>query len=348
MRGNSQRGVARRTFLKTTAGLGVGAGLAGCSSLTGGSGGESSGPTDMVMTTATETTAAYAMSQGISAVINENAEGVRVDARPSEGTSANVGRLQRGESQIAYIQNWVADKLMNGEEPYDKVDFQPNQVMHFYDLAWFFASANDGWNDIGAIESDSRVSPTPRGSGTAPMLEEVLSFATDDYERVSIDYGAQGSAMSEGRLDAGVATYVNLAVEPGWLQEMKGQTDLRVLASGDDVISQMKEHPGIVVSEVEMSQFDGYAYTPETLHAPTLSHNFVVRNDFSYDAVYEFLSTLYENREGLGEYHGLLNAHAEGDWWVNNAYEGVPFHPAAADFYEEQGLWSDAFERGEE
>lgn len=302
----------------------------------------------MVMTTATETTAAYAMSQGLAAVVNDNSDSVRVDARPSEGTNANVGRLQQGDSHIAYIQNWVAEKLMNGEDPFGSIDFQPNQVMHFYDLAWFLASPNGGWQSTADIESDSRVSPTPRGSGTAEMLEAAIGYTTDEYERVSIDYGGQGSAMSEGRLDVGAATFVNLTVEPSWLQDMKSQTDLSILGFPDDAVAQMEEHPGIILSEIDISQFDGYAYAPDPLVTPTFSHNFVVRNDFSYDAVYEYLSTLYENRDSLGDKHGLLASHAEDETWTENAYEQVPFHPAAADFYEEKGMWNDDWQRGEE
>lgn len=351
MRDNSDtRGVARRRFLKTSAGL-AGAGLlAGCTGGGNGNGGGGggSGPTDMVMKTSTETTAAYAMSQGIASAVNKNSDSVRIDARPSEGTNANVGSLQQDKAQIAYIQNWAAEKLMQGEKPFDSISFQPNQVMHFYDLGWFFATGNKGWKTTADIESGSRVSPTPRGSGTAEMLETALGYTTEDYERVSIDYGSQGSAISEGRLDVGAATFVNMAVEPSWLQDMKSQNDLRILGFPDDAVSKMEEHPGIILSQVDMGQFDGYAYTPNPLNSPTLSYNFVVRNDFSYDAVYEFLSTLYEQRDGLGEYHGLLKAHAKDETWVKNSYEQVPFHPAAADFYQEQGLWNDSWTRGKE
>jgi len=56
------------------------------------------------------------------------------------------------------------------------------------------------------------------------MLEYALSFVTEEYERVSMDYGEQGSAMSEGALDAGAGTFINGSVEPGWLQQMKGRS----------------------------------------------------------------------------------------------------------------------------
>ncbi|WP_129114942.1 TAXI family TRAP transporter solute-binding subunit [Halegenticoccus tardaugens] len=338
----------RRGFLRAagaTAGLATVAGCLGEGS--GGDGGDG-GPTDLVMKTASETTAAYAMSQGIAAVVNENSETVRVDARPSEGTNVNVGELEREEIQIAYIQNWTADKLREKKPPFDDFSFQPNQVFHLYDLAWFFCTANDGWESVADIEEKSRVSPTPSGSGTAEMLEHALGYVTESYDRISIDYGEQASAMNEGRLDVGAGTFVNLSVEPGWLQEMKGTVDLRLLDFPDDAVSKMREDPAILITDIETAEFDDYAYAPETLRTPFLAYNFVVRNDLGYDAVYDLLSTMYEHREKLEGNHSLLKGLEDGEFWLENAYEGVPFHPAAADFYEEQGLWKDELTRGNE
>ncbi|WP_101296342.1 TAXI family TRAP transporter solute-binding subunit [Halegenticoccus soli] len=342
--------VGRRALLRST-GAGLGAlAVTGClGEGTGGSGSNGSGgSTDVVMKTASETTAAYAMSQGIAAVVNENADEVRVDARPSEGTNVNVGELDRGEIQIAYIQNWTANKLREKEAPFENLSFAPNQVFHLYDLGWFLCTANEGWETVTDIGGDSRVSPTPRGSGTAEMLEHALGYVTEDYRRISIDYGAQASAMNEGRLDVGAGTFVNFSVEPGWLQEMKGTVDLRLLDFPDDAVGELRDDPALLITDVDTSAFDGYAYAPETLRSPSLAYNFVVRNDLDYDAVYALLSTMYEHREALGENHALLKNLADVEFWLQNAYEGIPFHPAAADFYEEQGAWSDEFTRGKE
>lgn len=355
MRGKPDASIARRSFLKRSAGTAgiVGlTGLAGCFS-DGGSSSSSGGPGpgadgEMIMKTASETTAAYSMSQVIASAVSQNSEEVTVNARPSQGTNRNVAEVVQGKTEIAYIQNWTAAKIRQGEEPFGDLDYQPQQVFHLYDLAWFLASANDGWTSVSDISADSAISPTPRGSGTAEMLEYALSFAVDDYERTSIGYGDQASAMSEGRLDAGAATYVNLSIEPGWLQQMKSTVDLRVLDFPDEVVSQLEDDPAIVVSDIDMSGFEDYAYTPDTLSTPTLAYNFIVREDHDYDTLYNFLTTLWEQREGLQEETGLLAPMAEGDAWVKNTYADVPFHPAAADFYEEQGLWSDEFTRGEE
>jgi hypothetical protein len=302
----------------------------------------------MVMLTSTETTTAYAMSQGIAAVVNENTEGVRIDARPSEGTEANIGQLSREDAQIVYIQNWTANEIQQGVEPFGDLPFALNQAFHLYDLGWFFCTANQGWESVTDITSDSRVSPTPRGSGTAAMLEEALSYVTEDYQRVSLDYGAQASAMSEGRLDVGVGTLVNFSAAPSWVQEMKSTVGLRILGFPQSAVSEMQNDPALILTDIPTSDVDGYAYTPQPINAPTLAYNFVVRNDFSYDALYELMTTLYENRQQLSEYNALLEPLADPEFWVQNAYEGVPFHPAAADFYQEQGVWREEFTRGQE
>jgi TRAP transporter TAXI family solute receptor len=332
-----------------TAGLVGAAGLAGCFGDEGSGSGEAPGADgEMVMTTSTQDTSAYTMSTVIANVVSQNSDEVSVQAQPSEGTNANIGRLSQDNSDIVYIQNWTASKIANQEDPFGDLDFTPYQAFHLYDLAWFLCSANDGWESIEDIGSGDRVSPTPSGSGTAEMLEYALGFAVDDYERVSIGYGEQGSAMSEGRLDAGAGTFVNLAVEPSWLQQMKGTADLRLLQFPDDVTAELEEDPSVIMSEVDTTQFDNYAYAPDTLNTPALAYNFVTRDDFDYDTLYTFLETLWEQRDGLGDENALLGTMEEGSFWVENGYETLPFHPAAADFYKEQRVWNDDYEVGEQ
>ncbi|MEE6211164.1 TAXI family TRAP transporter solute-binding subunit [Salarchaeum sp. III] len=338
----------RRTFLKGSAGALALTTAAGCLGMGGSSGGTPGADGEMIMTTSTKTTSAYAMSQAIANSVNQNTDAVTVDARPSEGTNANIGRLSRDEADISYIQNWTASKVANGEAPFEDIEFTPNQAFHLYDLAWLLASPNDGWTSVADIQSSSRVSPTPRGSGTAEMLQHSLDYVVDDYERVSIAYSNQASAMSEGRLDVSAATFINKSVEPGWVQQMKSTVGLRVLQWPDDAVSQLENDPAIIISDIDMSNFEGYEYAPDTLHTPTLAYNFVVRNDFSYDTLYSFLETLWAQRESLQEANSLLGGLEDGEFWTENAYDTLPFHPAAADFYKEKGVWSDEFEVGEE
>ncbi|WP_435158096.1 TAXI family TRAP transporter solute-binding subunit [Haladaptatus sp. DFWS20] len=344
--------VPRRTFLKRSAGVTGAAGLtglAGCfgdENKTGGSSKQPGTNGKMVMKTASETTSAYSMSQVIASAVSQNSK-VSVDARPSQGTNRNVSEVINGKTEIAYIQNWTANKIRQNEKPFKNLEHQPYQVFHLYDLAWFLATANDGWKSVKDIKAESDVSPTPKGSGTAEMLEHALNSVSGDYKRTSVSYSDQAGAMSEGRLDVGAATYVNLSIEPGWLQQMKSTVGLRVLNWPDNIVKKLEDDPAIVVSDIDMSQFDNYAYKPEKLSTPTLAYNFIVRDDHDYDTLYSFLEALWAQRKKLQKQTKLLEPLATRDAWVKNAYTDFPFHPAAADFYEEKGIWSEDFQRGE-
>jgi hypothetical protein len=300
------------------------------------------------MTTSGSSTTAYAASQGLSAAVEEYSDSVSIDARPSEGTDANVARLDREESDIAYIQNWTAARIRQGEAPFDDLSYDPVQVFHLYNLPWIFATANADWTSVTDIESDSRVVPTPRGSGTAPALEHGLDYAVDGYERISVGYGELGGAFSQGRLDAAAITILNGDIEPGWVQEMKGTVDLRLLDWPEDAVQSMRDDDSLLVQDVDMTPFDGYDYASDTIPSITFAYNFISRHDLDYDTVYALLESLYENREGLSEFNALLGYHADAEYWVSDMYEGLPFHPAAADFYQEIGVWRDEFERYEE
>jgi len=137
-------------------------------------------------------------------------------------------------------------------------------------------------------------------------------------------------------------------IEPGWLQEMKSSVDTRLLDFPEEAVQQMRDDDRLLIQDVDMTPFDGYDYASETIPSITFAYNFVVRDDLDYDTLRALLETLWENRDGLDEFNALLGYLASDDYWVTDMYDGLPFHPAAADFYEEVGIWRDEFERYEE
>lgn len=331
----------RRNFVKAAGVAGI-AGLAGCS------GGSNSDDGNLIWTTTSEGSGGYQGATGMAAVVNENSDDVYMEARTSDGTDANIGRLQREEAQVAYNQNYTVQRVHQGIEPFDQLSFNINQLLHFLDTDWIFVTANEDLTSLADIQSDTRVSPTQEGAGTAPYLELGLDYAVDDYDRVSVAYTQQSGPMQEGRLDVGALPIINGNIEASYVEEQKSSVDLRVLEWPDDAVSELEDESLLEVSQLDMTGFEGYAHTPDEVTTLRLSYNWVVRNDIDYDTLTEALTILYENREGLAEYHDLLAFMQEPEYWVESSYQDVPFHPAAADLYEEWGIWSDDFVRGEE
>ncbi|WP_306055914.1 TAXI family TRAP transporter solute-binding subunit [Natronococcus wangiae] len=333
-------GRTRRSFL-AAAGGGATAAVAGC--LGDIEGALEDETQNLRMRTAAAETAAYGANEGIASVVNDQTDEIYVEANTSSGTEANVGALDDESAEMVYIQNWSAREVAEGVEPFDDLSFEMAQAFHFYDLPWFFCSADEDLETLSDIESGTAISPTPEGSGTAPALEHALERA-GDYDRVSYSYGEQGSAMNEGQLDVGVGTYMNFQIAPGWLQEMMGTVDLRVLGVDDELLEDWRDDDKLLIESFDGDELEE-ASTPEEVHCPTFAYNFVCRDDLDYDAVYTFLETMYDHREQLDEYSAMLGRLGDDEFWVRNAYEGLPFHDAAADFYEEIGIWSDEFER---
>ena len=335
---NLSRAQTRRSFLAAT-GAGTAMALAGCS--------EESSETTVRMRTSTSSTTAYAANQGLASAVNDNTDELFVEAQTSQGTEANIGALSGEEAEMVYIQNWSAHDVQQGNEPFDQLDFEMVQVFHYYDLPWFFISNNTDFQTLSDIDSDTTVSPTPSGSGTAPALEHALDLATDGYERISVGYGDQGNAMNENQLDVGVGTLMNFAATPSWLQEIASSVDMHVLDVEDSTAQAWEDDERLLSQTVDTGQIEN-ADTPGEIAAPTFAYNFVSRADLDDELVTTFLETMYDHREELAEYHGLLGTFEDQEFWVKNMYEDVPFHPAAADFYEEIGVWSDEFERADE
>lgn len=200
MRDNRKR-FDRRTVLSTMGVTGLGS-IAGC---LGGNGGGND--QTIRMHTATESSGAYAMSQGIAAVVNENSDEVRLEGLSSEGSETNVGLLSRGESDMGYIDDSLARKIENGEEPFSDLDFTATQVFFYYDLATFFITTSDEIETVNDIDSDTSISPNIAGStNRTTLLSALETVGVTDFTLENISQGEQASASAK---DASMSAICN-------------------------------------------------------------------------------------------------------------------------------------------
>ena len=302
------------------------------------------------MKTSQRGTTAHTALTALASVLNGELDGLQLEAQTSDGTEENIGDIASGDIEMGFLQNWTAREFRDGVEPFDQFEMQLSQLFHYYDLPWFFITANLDLETLSDLGSGNTVSPTPDGSGTAPGLEYALQEPTGGgYERISVGFTSQGGAMNEGRLDAGVGTMLNSVITPGWLQEAINSVDqFRVLDVSDSTASAWENDDKVNTATLDTNAIEGAdndnVDVPGEMTAPTFSYNFVSRAELDPDAVTNFLETMWETREALAEEFGIFNFHADPEFWVKNPYEGIPFHPSAAEFYQDQGVWNDDWE----
>jgi len=119
-------------------------------------------------------------------------------------------------------------------------------------------------------------------------MDHALSILGKDYERRSIEFTSQASAMKSGRLDVGIGATVNDMTETGWLQQTKSSADLRTVNISDSAMEQLNEDPYTPVREYGTGDLENWSFIHDPIKTVVHGYSFLVRNDYGYDEIYEF------------------------------------------------------------
>jgi len=358
----------RRSIIKSIGGISV-VGLAGCTG--NGNGGNGNGGNgnggngngdyqnggngqdqndrdgDMIlgMATATEGAAGQVGGSAIAAAVNEFSDNLHIEAVPTPGSEANVGLLEREEHDIALVNGYNILQVINREGPFESIGFDMTQTHHFMSTQWaFWAPEDRGIQSTDDIDSDTRVAISGEGAGLRPPMIRFLDHAVDDYELISHPHPDQLSAFQEGHIDVGIGPKINDDVWPAYVEEQTSVLDLQLIDFPEEALASIDDDPLINYEIVD--PLDGWVNDPDEVVVGWLDYDWVARSGADRDAVYEMHRALYENREDLGDFYTMLNPHGEGNGeFFVNVIDSVPFHPGAADYWEEVDLWRDEFTR---
>lgn len=329
---------SRRKVLQLT-GIGASTALAGCA------GGEEGDSSEFTFTSATADTTVYAASEAFASVVGEETDEISVDARPIEGGMyANIGAIERDESDIGVINNFPVQDILNRENEFDGIGHTPSQLFHFYSGEWYWVSSNLDWTDVSDIEPGTSITTGPPGSPSRThneyALEKVIDL--DELESRDVGLGDQGGQLAEGTVEVAVQATQNGYLFPGWAEEMNSREDLNVLTWSDDVLAEMDEDQQLLVSDVDFNEAgvtDAYDQEiPDTMPTSTLSYYAIVDEEYDYDSVYSLLESMWNQVDDLSDRHILFGDHANDPDHFTRLETGLPWHPAAEDFYEEQGV----------
>lgn len=336
----------RRTYL-TTAGAVTGTTLAGC---TGGGGGD--GGNDIITLSFEGNSSTYAFVQGLSAFFTENIDEYDFSAKASSSISAIPRGLAQDDIDIAPFHNVGMSKKARDVAPYDQIDKDFYQVFHMYQLLYVYMTANLDWTTVGDVASGATISPGTEGSPNREVMEHVLEeYVGLDYAADNVSFSDQPSALNEGRLKVGAFSFINNGgIIPGWLDQGLGQVDLNILEIPDEAYQNRNEDEQLFLNTAEATDEirDRFESVPENpVQTTDINYNFIVRAEMDYDKVYSIVKTMFENRDSLADYHGMGAFFTE-EYFSQSGFKDVPFHPAAADYYQEVGIWNDDYTRGEE
>ena len=288
-----------------------------------GSGGES-----LTFGTGGDSGTYYAYGGTLAGYVTEHTD-TSVTAVASNGSQTNIEDIASGAIQLGFVQSDVMSYAYQGTRLFEEPVTNFSTVAALYMEQVQIVTLNPDIKTVADL-AGKNVSIGAVGSGVYFNALDVLGaydLTEEDITPQYQDFAPSVDSLTDGKIDAAFI----VAGAP--------TTAVVDLASGNDIylVSLDQEH---IDKLIESSPYySAYTITADTYGTPedctTVAVGAVViaGNDVSEDAVYDFVSTIFDNKGSLGH-----AKEAELDLEFATSITNVPYHPGAAKYFQEQGV----------
>ena len=276
----------------------------------------------------------YAFGGALAGYVTEKTD-TAVTAVTSNGSQANIEDIASGNIQLGFVQSDVMDYAYNGTHLFVDDAGEPAPVTNFSTVAALYmeqvqiVTLNPDIKTVADLEGRN-VSIGALGSGVYFNALDILGaydLTEEDITPQYQDFATSVDSLKDGKIDA------------AFIVSGAPTTAVVDLASGNDVylVSLDDEHiDKLIASSPYYSKnviaADVYG-TPEDCTTVAVGAVVIAGNDVSEDAVYDFVSTIFDNKGSLGH-----AKEAELDLEFATSITNVPYHPGAAKYFQEQGV----------
>jgi uncharacterized protein len=338
--------VSRRGMLTGAAAMGV-LGLAGCM-------GDDNGDT-LSIGTAGSGTPTESAGQALARAMDEHSD-VSLTVQNTDGWQSNLYEYDGGNFDAFGVDNNSLASARDDDNDFEDepVDRMPHQGFQFTTLDMFFVSTEDSGLESTdqLMDGGYNVFPLEPGAGTRASTEQLLRDVGiwDANEMMEVDFGDIAGRVEEGEADALVLYGVNGAELAGWCQEVDVRSDdgLELMETGDELRGAIDEHPGLALEEIEPYGFEQSvdAYV-DTVECWALIGQWAFGSEVSEEVAYEITRVSSEHWETIADADGTTLDHSDPQTMTESILDDIPIHPGVAEFWEEEGVWDDSWERGE-
>lgn len=342
--------VARRKFLQTAAAA-TGVIAAGCA--TGGGGG---GSDEMTLRVGTSTGGTADVGAAVERAVSNESDELTYSTVESAGYIGTAQRLSQDQFNAGLVDNTTLTKAQAEEddfedEPLEKMPYQG--FLAFPYNIYLVAREGTGIETFDDL-AGATVYPAEPGFSTRATTLDVWSQdpTADVYDEMEIQdlgVGDAPGAMEEGEIDAAIAYGTPGAGHTGWVTEYDARVDVNYVEPTDALHESIEQYTGasgetIGVEEMNWEQDIGV----DEVETWALQIQYVFHPDnASEDAVYELCRVVHEHNDTVREADNQFIPVDSAEDLTGAALEGIPFHPGAAKYYEENDAWNDDWEIGD-
>ena len=286
----------------------------------------------LTFTTGGEAGTYYAFGSVLAQYVSNNSD-VSVTAVTGNGSQANVEDMDAGDVQLAFCQSDVMSYAYSGTNLFEEAGAVDSfsVVAALYMEQVQIVTMNPDIKTVADLKGKS-VSIGALGSGVYFNALDILGaygITEDDIDAQYLNFADSADNLKDGKIDAAFI----VAGAP--------TTAITDLATGGDVylVSLDDEHIDSLIAKSpyyskNVIGKDVYG-TDDDIITVAVAAVVIARNDVSEDAVYAFVSSIFDNLDEV------TAAHAKGaECSVDFAASitDVPYHPGAVKYFAEQGI----------
>ena len=308
--------------------------LATCLTGCGGGGKESADPARISFASGGTSGTYYPIAGAISNLWTDKVDGLTVDVQSTGASAENLNLINKGEAEVALVQNDVMYYAYTATESFANVDKNESFLTLgtvYPEVVQLVVSGDAGIETLADLKGKA-VSIGDVGSGVESNAKQILAAAGIGLDEITVrnlGFGESANGIKDKTLDA---AFVTAGTPTTAVTELAATNNIKVLSLDQTVIDQLCADYGYYTEFTIPADVYGTATDAKTV---AVKATIVVKADLSEGLVYNMTKALFENLDVVAE------AHAKGkELSLKGAVDGVsvPLHPGAAKYYSEQGL----------
>ena len=275
----------------------------------------------------------YPMGGAIKNVVEEAVPDTSLQVLPGAGI-ANVKAVDTGKADIAFANSVSTVDAINGKPPFEEAATNVCHVATLYPQYFqVVTTANTGIESLDQLKGRGLTTQPVGNTGEAitAHLVEAAGLSYDDLSGVDfMSYNDSVALLKDGNSE--VFT-LGTTVPASAIMDLASARDIRLLEVDDDLLAKMQElNPGYRRIEVPAGSYPGQDEAVPTIGYAT---HLIARCDLPDETVSGMLEQIVGHQQDLASV-----ATAIGDTTLEQmgADIGVPYHPAAEQFFKDKGV----------
>lgn len=257
--------------------------------------------------------------------------GASVQALPGAGI-ANVRGIEEGKADIGFGNSISTVDALVGNAPFNKAHTNVCNIATLYPQYFqMLVPAGSGIEKVTDLKGKS-ITTQPRGNTGELITQQLLKAHGMSYSDVKVSHVSYTDSVEQMKDGHAQAFSLGTAIPSGAVMDLASSTDVKLLDLSGSLQEMKKLNPGYTLVTVPKGTYPKQDQDVQVIGYGT---HLVASCNLPEDTVYRMTKAIADNVPSLAATSQTMSGLTPKGMAEDI---GVPFHPGAAKFYQEQGI----------